>query len=64
MNQKSQEIQIIPDATIADKTYGKEGEAYWQTAGTLNSPLLEQSSNAIRIAEQKRRLPRAIFCQR
>ena len=43
MNQGSQVIQIIPDATIADKTYGKEGEAYWQTAGTLNSPLLEQT---------------------
>ena len=50
MNQGNQEIQIIPDATIADKTYGKEGEAYWQTAGTLSSPLLEQSSNAICIA--------------
>ena len=56
MNQGNQEIQIIPDATIADKTYGKEGEAYWQTAGTLNSPLLEQSSNAIRIAEQKEKI--------
>ena len=59
MNQGSQEIQIIPDATIADKTYGKEGEAYWQTAGTLNSPLLEQSSNAIRIAEQKEKIAKS-----
>ena len=59
MNQTSQEIQIIPDATIADKTYGKEGEAYWQTAGTLNSPLLEQSSNAIRIAEQKEKIAKS-----
>ena len=58
-NQTSQEIQIIPDATIADKTYGKEGEAYWQTAGTLNSPLLEQSSNAIRIAEQKEKIAKS-----
>lgn len=67
MNQGNQEILIIPDATIADKTYGKEGEAYWQTAGTLNSPLLEQSSNAIRIAEQKEKiaksdlLPKVVF---
>ena len=59
MNQGSLEIQIIPDATIADKTYGKEGEAYWQTAGTLNSPLLEQSSNAIRIAEQKEKIAKS-----
>ena len=59
MNQGSQVIQIIPDATIADKTYGKEGEAYWQTAGTLNSPLLEQSSNAIRIAEQKEKIAKS-----
>ena len=59
MNQTSLEIQIIPDATIADKTYSKEGEAYWQTAGTLNSPLLEQSSNAIRIAEQKEKIAKS-----
>jgi outer membrane protein len=59
MNQGNQEIQIIPDATIADKTYGKEGEAYWQTAGTLNSPLLEQNSNAIRIAEQKEKIAKS-----
>lgn len=59
MNQGNQEIQIIPDATIADKTYGKEGETYWQTAGTLNSPLLEQSSNAIRIAEQKEKIAKS-----
>lgn len=59
MNQTSQEIQIIPDATIADKTYGKEGEAYWQTAGAQNSPLLEQSSNAIRIAEQKEKIAKS-----
>ena len=59
MNQENQEIQIIPDATIADKTNGKEGEAYWQTAGTLNSPLLEQSSNAIRIAEQKEKIAKS-----
>ena len=59
MNQGNQEIQIIPDATIADKTYGKEGEAYWQTTGTLSSPLLEQSSNAIRIAEQKEKIAKS-----
>lgn len=59
MNQESQEIQIIPDATIADKTYARESKAYWQTAGTLNSPLLEQSSNAIRIAQQKEKIAKS-----
>ena len=55
----SEDVQIIPDATITDKAYGKDGEAYWQTAGTMNSPLLEQSSNAIRIAEQKEKIAKS-----
>ena len=55
----SQNEQIIPDATLADKAYGKDGEAYWQTAGTMSSPLLEQSSNAIKIAEQKEKLAKS-----
>lgn len=57
--QGGQEMLIIPDATIADKAYAKDGEAYWQTAGTMNSPLLEQSSNAIRIAEQKEKIAKS-----
>ena len=40
--------QIIPDATIADKNYAKDGEAYWQSASLVSSPLMEQSNNAIR----------------
>ena len=62
MNQEDkgeQEMQIIPDATIADKAYAKDGETYWQTASTMNSPLLEQSSNAIRIAEQKEKIAKS-----
>ena len=62
MNQEDkgeQEMLIIPDATIADKAYAKDGEAYWQTARTMNSPLLEQSSNAIRIAEQKEKIAKS-----
>ena len=55
----SQDEQIIPDATIADKAYGKDGEAYWQTAGLMSSPLLEQSSNAIKIAEQKEKIAKS-----
>ena len=55
----SQEQQIVPDATIADKAYGKDGEAYWQTAGLMSSPLLEQSSNAIKIAGQKEKIAKS-----
>ena len=55
----SQDQQIVPDASIADQVYGKDGEAYWQTAGTMNSPLLEQSNNAIKIAEQKEKLAKS-----
>ena len=54
-----QETEIIPDATIADKAYGKDGEAYWQTAGLMSSPLLEQSNNAIKIAEQKEKIAKS-----
>lgn len=51
--------QIVPDATLADKAYGKDGEAYWQTAGAMSSPLLEQSNNAIKIAEQKEKMAKS-----
>ena len=51
--------QIIPNATIADKSYAKNGEAYWQSASMMNSPLIEQSSNAIRIAEQKEKIAKS-----
>ena len=51
--------QIIPDATIADKKNAKDGEAYWQSASLVSSPLLEQSNNAIRIAEQKEKIAKS-----
>ncbi len=50
---------IMPDTTVADKAYGKDGEAYWQTAGAMNSPLLEQSGTAVRIAEQKEKIAKS-----
>ncbi len=56
---KAQDIQIIPDATIIDKVYGKEGEAHWQSASALSSPLLEQATNAIHIAEQKEKIAKS-----
>ena len=55
----SPETPIVPDATPADTAYGHEGEAHWQQASTLSSPLLEQSGNAIRIAEQKERIAKS-----
>ena len=51
--------QIIPDATIADKNYAKDGEAYWQSASLVSSPLMEQSNNAIHIAEQKEKIAKS-----
>ena len=57
--QTQQDPQIIPDATIIEKSYGKDGEAYWQNVGTMNSPLLEQSANNIRIAEQKEKIAKS-----
>ena len=59
MNLEGQEVQIIPDTTVINKVYGKDGEAHWQITGTMNSPLLEQSSNAIRIAEQKEKIAKS-----
>ena len=59
MNLEGQEVQIIPDTTVINKVYGKDGEAHWQIAGTMNSPLLGQSSNAIRIAEQKEKIAKS-----
>ena len=47
-----QELTIMPDTTVADMACGRESEAYWQTVGTTSSPLLKQSANAIRIAQQ------------
>lgn len=55
----AQDIVITPDATVIDRIYAKDGEQYWQNRGTLNSPLLEQSANAIRIAEQKEKIAKS-----
>lgn len=52
----AQDTMITPDATVIDKIYAKDGEQYWQNQGAMNSPMLEQSANAIRIAEQKEKL--------
>lgn len=53
------DVIIMPDANVIDKIYAKDGEEYWQNHGTLNSPLLEQSANAISIAEQNEKLAKS-----
>lgn len=50
---------IIPDASLVNNLYDKQGEAHWQTASAQSSPLLEQSLNAIRIAEQKEKIAKS-----
>ena len=50
---------IQPDTTLVAAIYGRDGEAYWQAAGTLHSPLLEQSANAIRMAEQQEKIAKS-----
>ncbi len=55
----TQDVAITPDANVIDKIYAKDGEEYWQNHGTLNSPLLEQSANAISIAEQNEKLAKS-----
>ncbi len=54
-----QDETIQPDTTLVTATYGRDGEDYWQAAGTLHSPLLEQSSTAIRIAEQQEKIAKS-----
>ncbi len=55
----SQDETIVPDSTIIGSTYGNEGEAYWQNVGMCKSPLLEQTSNAILIAEQNEKIAKS-----
>ncbi len=55
----SQDIQIVPDASLSDKSYAQDGENYWQGHGAMNSPLLEQSSLNVRMAQQKEKLAKS-----
>ena len=55
----AQDVRITPDTTIIGKVYAKNDEQYWQNQGAMNSPLLEQSTNAIRIAEQKEKIAKS-----
>lgn len=50
---------IVPDATIADKTYAQDGEGYWQAESAMNSPILEQSVLNIQAAKAKEKLAKS-----
>lgn len=54
-----QDVRITPDTTVIGKVYARNDEQYWQNQGAMSSPLLEQSANAIRIAEQKEKIAKS-----
>lgn len=53
------DTQIFPDTTLVNNLYGNEGEPYWQQTGASSSPLLEQSLNAVRMAEQQEKIAKS-----
>lgn len=55
----AQDVRITPDTTVIGKVYARNDEQYWQSQGAMNSPLLEQSANAIRIAKQKEKIAKS-----
>ncbi len=52
-------VQIVPDSTLVSRVYGREGEAFWQTAGAASSPLLQQSANSVLMAEQREKIAKS-----
>lgn len=55
----SQGQVILPDSSVADLTYNKDGEGYWQTQSAMESPLLEQSNLHITMAKQQEKLAKS-----
>ncbi len=53
--------RIVPDASLAEKTYAQEGEAYWQQHSADISPLMEQSNLNVQIARQKQKIAKSDF---
>lgn len=53
------EVNIMPDASVADVAYGKDGEQRWQQAGLMESPQLQQSTLNVRMAEQQEKLAKS-----
>ncbi len=50
---------VMPDTTVAERQYAKEGEQYWQKAALTHSPLLEQSSINVSMAQEKEKLAKS-----
>lgn len=53
------DVKIIPDSTLSEKSYAKDGESYWQNNSSMNSPLLEQSTLNIRMAQEKEKIAKS-----
>ncbi len=53
------DVKIIPDSTLSGKSYAKDGESYWQNNSSMNSPLLEQSTLNIRMAQEKEKIAKS-----
>ena len=52
----AQDVKVIPDATLSDKSYAKDGESYWQNNSSMNSPFLEKSTLNIRMSQEKEKI--------
>lgn len=52
-------VTVVPDASVADAVYGKDGEQHWQQAGLLSAPRLQQSALDVRMAEQQEKLAKS-----
>lgn len=50
---------ILPDTTIINTAYGKEGERHWQNSATASAPLLKQSQLSIDMAQQQTRMAKS-----
>lgn len=50
---------IVPDVTVADKTYGMDGEAFWQNSASAGSPKLEQSGLDVEVARQQEKVAKS-----
>ena len=53
------DVTLVPDASVADVAYGKDGEERWQQAGVLTSPRLKQSALDVRMAEQQEKIAKS-----
>lgn len=50
---------VMPDTTVSERQYANEGEQYWQKTALTHSPLLEQSSINVSMAQEKEKLAKS-----